>query len=97
MVIPFGSHCGRSEAPGGVHAGACDGDGEEVAGGDGEADGERGGPLDLVVLVGRRPEHNQHQHHRDQELDAESLLAGAFGDAAVFSMQFHTYILKSIL
>ena len=45
MIVPFGSHCGGSEAPGGVHAGAGDGDGEEVAGGDGEADGERGGAL----------------------------------------------------
>ena len=73
MVIQLAADNRRSEATGRVHAGASYGDGEEVAGGDGESDGERGGPLDLVVLIGGRAEHHQHQHHRYQELDAERL------------------------
>ena len=73
MVSPEAADSRRPEAAGRVHAGTSYGDGEEVAGGDGESDGERGRPLDLVVLVGGRAEHHQHEHHRDEELDAERL------------------------
>ncbi len=49
--------------------------GEEVAGGDGEPDGEWRAPLHVpgVVLVGGRREDGQHQHHRDQELNTHRL------------------------
>ncbi len=52
-----------------------EGNGEEVAGGDGEPDGEWRAPLHVpgVVLVGGRREDGQHQHHRDQELNTHRL------------------------
>jgi hypothetical protein len=52
-----------------------EGNGEEVAGGDGEPDGEWRAPLHVprVVLVGGRREDGQYQHHRDQELNTHRL------------------------
>ena len=48
---------------------------EEVAGGDGQTDGEGGAALHIggIVLVGGGREHGEHQHHRDQELNAQGL------------------------
>jgi len=48
---------------------------EEVAGGDGETNGEGGAALHIggIVLVGGGREHGEHQHHRDQELNAQGL------------------------
>ena len=53
----------------------CEGYGKEVAGGDGEADGEGCTPLHIwgVVVVSSRGKDRENQHHRDQELDAHSL------------------------
>ncbi len=52
-----------------------EGNSEEVAGGDGEPDGEWRAPLHVpgVVLVRGRREDGQHQHHRDQELNTHRL------------------------
>ena len=73
---------GRSEGPGRVHAGAGERDGEEVASGDGEPDGEGGRTLHTlrVVSVSSRGEDHQNQDHRDDELNAKALARTDVGE-----------------
>ena len=60
VIVPGAEDQGRPEGPGGVHAGAREGDGEQVAGGDGETDGQGSRALHTlgVVTVGSRGEHD---------------------------------------
>ena len=83
VIGPGAEDQGRPEGPGGVHAGAREGDGEQVAGGDGETDGQGSRALHTlgVVTVGSRGEHHRHQHHRDDELDTEALASRDLADA----------------
>ena len=83
MIGPGIEDHGRSEGPGRVHAGAGEGDGEQVTGGDGQSDGEWGGTFHTprVIFVGRRGEDDQDQDHRDDELNAEALASTDVGEA----------------
>ena len=58
-----------------INGQTCEGDGEEMAGRDGQSDGEGGAALDAaaVVLVSGGGVDRQHQHQRDEHLDADAL------------------------
>ena len=44
-----------------------------MAAGDGEADGQRRRAFDVVAALVAHAEHDEHQHERNEELDAEAL------------------------
>ena len=64
-----------SKGPGRVHAGAGQGDGEQVASGDGQTNGQGCRSFDTggVVIIGSGSKDNQHQDEGDEEFDAKSL------------------------
>ena len=74
---------GRSEGPGRVHAGAGEGDGEEVAGGDGQPDGEGGRTFHTlrVVSVSSGREDDENQDQGDDELNTEPLASIDVGES----------------
>ena len=88
VVGPHVVDGGGSEGPGGVHAGARQLYGKQVAGSDGQADGEgcRASHTPGVVFVCSRGKHDQDQHHRDEELHTKGL---AWGDGT-YSTTAHT-------
>ena len=74
----FGSHCKDniwSKGPGGVHAGAGQGNGEQVASGDGKTNGQgcRSFDVGTVVAISSGSKDNQNQNEGDEEFDAKSL------------------------
>ena len=83
VVVPGVEHDGGAQGPGRVHAGPGERDGEEVAGGDGQADGEGGRASHTltVVSVSSRGEDDQDQDHRDDELDTKALAGTDVGEA----------------
>ena len=83
MIRPGVEDDGRSEGPGRVHAGAGEGDGEQVTGGDGQSDGEGGGTFHTprIVFVSSRGEDDQDQDHGDDELNTEALASTDVGEA----------------
>ena len=78
---------GGAEAPGGVDAGAGDGDGGEVHEEDGEADGQRGQHGDVGVpgaaLGVGGGEDGVHEHERADDLGAEAVALGVPGGDGV--------------
>ena len=45
----------------------------QVAAGDGETNGQRRRALDVIASLVTDAEHDEHEHERDEELDAEAL------------------------
>ena len=84
MVRPGVEDDGGSQGPGRVHAGAGQWDGEEVAGGDGQTDGQGGRAFHTlsVVSVSSHCEHDENQDHRDDELNTEPLASVDVGQCA---------------
>ena len=83
MVVPGAEDDGRPESPSRVHAGAGEGDGEEVAGGDGQSDGEwsRAFHTSRVVSVSSSGEDDENQDHGDDELNTKPLAGTDIGEA----------------
>ena len=75
VVVPAAGHYTGPQAAGRVHAGSCERNGKQVAGGDGQPDGQGGGALHTssVICIGSCSKHNQHQNQGDQELNTQSL------------------------
>lgn len=75
VVLPGSEDDSGSEGTSGVHAGAGEGNSEEMAGGDGESDGEGSRSFDggSVVVVSSGSEDNQNENEGDEELDSEGL------------------------
>lgn len=75
VVVPGTEDDSGSKGAGGVHAGAGERNSEEVAGGDGESDGQGSRALHVggVVVVSSSSENNQDEDEGDEELDSEGL------------------------
>ena len=73
VVFPGPEDDGRPEGPGGVHAGASQGNGKQVASGDRKADGQGCRSLNFIVFIRSGSKDNQNQNKGDEEFNANSL------------------------